>query len=326
MRASAIGRIVGVLVAGWAVTGATADAQAPGGRGGAKVLEEADLSKVEIKATKISNNFYTLNAREEVPFSGATVGALVGPDGVFLVDSRFPSLTEKLMAAIRQFSDGRIRFVVNTHVHSDHTWGNANFAKMGAIIMAREELRARLATGSLTAGGPVPDWYPPSPPAALPMVMYRGPVTVHINGEDVQLIPVPLAHTDGDTMVRFPVADVLMTGDFFRSSGYPNIDRNNGGTLKGTLEGLNAAISAIGPNAKVIPGHGAVTDRAGVTAHRDMIVVVRDRIAQLIQQGKTVEEVTAAKPTADYDARVPGGTGTAARFVGQLYAELKGTR
>lgn len=272
--------------------------------------QQPDFSKVEIKTTKIANNFYTLEGQ------GGTIGALVGPDGVFMVDSQFAPLTDKLVAAIRQISDGRIRFLVNTHVHGDHTGGDANFAKLGVVIMARDELRARLAQGN-----------PAPPAAALPMVTYRGPVTVHMNGEDIQLIPVPVAHTDGDTMVRFPVADVLMTGDFYRSLGYPNIDRNNGGSLKGMVEGLNAVIQAAGPNTKIIPGHGAIVDKAAVAAHRDMIMGVRDRVAQLIQQGKTTEEATAAKPASEYDSRVTGATAqTADRFVGQVYAELRGTR
>jgi glyoxylase-like metal-dependent hydrolase (beta-lactamase superfamily II) len=125
-------------------------------------------------------------------------------------------------------------------------------------------------------------------------------------------------------MVRFPVVDVLMTGDFFRSVGYPNIDRANGGSLKGMVDGLNAVINAAGPNTKIIPGHGPVTDRAGVTAHRDMMMAIRDRVAGLVQQGKTVEEVTSSMPAADYDTRVAGATPqTRDRFVGQLYAELK---
>jgi glyoxylase-like metal-dependent hydrolase (beta-lactamase superfamily II) len=236
--------------------------------------------------------------------------------GVFLVDTQFAPLTEELVAAIKQISDGRIRFVVNTHQHGDHTGGNGNFAKLGVVVMARDELRAGLAKGN----------QPPAA-AALPMLTYRGPVTVHMNGEEVQLIPVPVAHTNGDTMVRFPVADVLMTGDFHRSVGYPNIDRNNGGSLKSMVEGLNAVIQAAGPNTKIIPGHGPVVDKTGVAAHRDMIMALRDRVAQLIQQGKTVEEATVAKLTSDYDTRVPGATPmTADRFVGQLYAELRGIR
>lgn len=290
-------RFCAVLAAVW-LAAASVYAQAP------------DFSKVEIKTTKISNNFYTLEGQ------GGTIGALVGPDGVFLVDTQFAPLTEKLVAAIKQISDGRIRFVVNTHQHGDHTGGNGNFAKLGVVVMARDELRAGLAKANQ-----------PPPAAALPMVTYRGPVTVHMNGEEVQLIPVPVAHTNGDTMVRFAAADVLMTGDFYRSVGYPNIDRNNGGSLKGMVEGLNAVIQAAGPNTKIIPGHGPIVDKTGVAAHRDMIMALRDRVAQSIQQGKTVEEATAAKLTSDYDTRVPGATPmTADRFVGQLYAELKGTR
>jgi glyoxylase-like metal-dependent hydrolase (beta-lactamase superfamily II) len=290
-------RFCAVLAAVW-LAAASVYAQAP------------DFSKVEIKTTKISNNFYTLEGQ------GGTIGALVGPDGVFLVDTQFAPLTEKLVAAIKQISDGRIRFVVNTHQHGDHTGGNGNFAKLGVVVMARDELRAGLAKANQ-----------PPPAAALPMVTYRGPVTVHMNGEEVQLIPVPVAHTNGDTMVRFAAADVLMTGDFYRSVGYPNIDRNNGGSLKGMVEGLNAVIQAAGPNTKIIPGHGPIVDKTGVAAHRDMIMALRDRVAQSIQQGKTVEEATAAKLTSDYDTRLPGATPmTADRFVGQLYAELKGTR
>jgi glyoxylase-like metal-dependent hydrolase (beta-lactamase superfamily II) len=324
MRISRIRRFLGTLAAVWIVTGASADAQAPGGRAGAPAAPaqaEPDLSKVEIKTAKISSNFYTLQGQ------GATIGALVGPDGVFLVDgNEFSQLTEKLAAALRQISNGRIRFLVNTHLHRDHTGANEGWAKMGAVILARDELRTRLAQKNLSAG-PVPEWRPPAPPAALPMVTYRGPVTVHMNGEEVQLIHVPFAHTDGDTMVRFPVADVLMTGDFFRSAGYPNIDLNNGGTLEGMLEALNAAINASGGNTKVIPGHGPVMDRAGLIANRDMFMGVRDRVAQLIREGKTAEQTVAAKPTADYDARVPGATAsTADRFVRQLYTDLKGTR
>jgi glyoxylase-like metal-dependent hydrolase (beta-lactamase superfamily II) len=286
-----------VLAAVW-LAAASVYAQAP------------DFSKVEIKTTKITNNFYALEGQ------GGTIGALVGPDGVFLVDTQFAPLTEKLVAAIKQISDGRIRFVVNTHQHGDHTGGNGNFAKLGVVVMARDELRAGLAKANQ-----------PPPAAALPMVTYRGPVTVHMNGEEVQLIPVPVAHTNGDTMVRFAAADVLMTGDFYRSVGYPNIDRNNGGSLKGMVEGLNAVIQAAGPNTRIIPGHGPIVDKTGVAAHRDMIMALRDRVAQSIQQGKTVEEATAAKLTSDYDTRLPGATPmTADRFVGQLYAELKGTR
>jgi glyoxylase-like metal-dependent hydrolase (beta-lactamase superfamily II) len=164
---------------------------------------------------------------------------------------------------------------------------------------------------------------PPAPPAALPIVTYQGIVTIHMNGEDVKLIPVPAAHTDGDTMVWLPRQDVLMMGDFFRTVGFPNIDRAGGGTLSGMLAGLQKGIDQAAPTTKVVPGHGAITDRMGLASHRDMIIAIRDKIAPLVQQGKTLEEVIAAKPTAAFDERVPNAAMTAERFVGQVYAELK---
>jgi glyoxylase-like metal-dependent hydrolase (beta-lactamase superfamily II) len=144
-----------------------------------------------------------------------------------------------------------------------------------------------------------------------------------MNGEEVRLIPAPVAHTYGDTFVRFTNADVIMTGDFYRSIQYPNIDRNNGGSLPGLIAALGFVIANAGPNTKIIPGHGPIVDRNAVTAHRDMVVAVRDKIAPMVRDGKTLEQVVAAKPTADFDAKVqqPGTTGE--RFVGQVYAELK---
>lgn len=291
------------LVFAWAGAGAPALAQ-----------QQQDFSQVQIRTTKIGPSFYTLEGQ------GGTIGALVGPDGVFMVDSQFAPLSDKIMAALRQISDGRVRFLVNTHVHGDHTGGNANFAKAGAVIMARPELRARLARPA-----PGPNGAPgqPAPALALPMVTYTATTTVHMNGEEIRLIPVPAAHTDGDTMVYFPMQDVLMMGDFFRTVGYPNIDRANGGTLNGMLAGLQAAIDLAKPTTKIVPGHGAITDKVGVAAHRDMIIAIRDRVAKLIAEGKTQEQVIAAKPTADYDSKVPNVGTTGDRFLGQLYAELK---
>jgi len=287
----------------FAVLATTVYAQAP----------QPDFSKVEIKTTKITSNFYTLEGQ------GGTIGVLVGPEGIFMVDSQFAPLSQKIAAAIHQISDKPIRFLVDTHVHGDHTGGNENFAKMGATIFSRDELRWRLAHPSPGANG-APGV--PAPADALPVVTYDGPVTIHMDGEDVHLIPIRRAHTDGDTLVYFPNNDVLMTGDYFRSLGFPNIDRTNGGSLNGMIEGLGVTIGMAGPNTKIIPGHGAAVNRAGLIAHRDMILVVRDKVAALVQQGKTVDEVLAAKPTSDYDS-IPSASTTSERFIRQLYAELK---
>jgi glyoxylase-like metal-dependent hydrolase (beta-lactamase superfamily II) len=276
-----------------------------------------DYSKVEIQTVKLAPNFYILNG------SGGPVGVLTGPDGVLLVDSQFAPLTEKIVAAIKQVSNAPIRFLINTHVHPDHTGGNENLGKMGVVIFSRDELRNRLAHPATAANG-TPGT--PAPPMALPVITYSGQVTFHIDGEDVEAIPVPKAHTDGDTMVRFPNANVIMIGDFFRSLGFPNIDRTNGGSLNGMLAGIDAAIKLSNAQTKIVPGHGEITDRAGLMAHRDMIIAIRDKIAPLVAQGKTLPEVVAAKPTADFDAKVPQASTTGERFIGQVYAELKAAK
>jgi cyclase len=277
-----------------------------------------DFSQVQIKTTKIAANFYTLDGQ------GGTIGVLAGPDGVLMVDAQFAPLSDKIIAAIKQISDGRIRFLVNTHVHGDHTGGNENIAKTGATILARENLRARLAKPAPQANGQPGV---PAPPMALPMLTYDSQITIRMNGEEVQLVPVPVAHTDGDTMVYFPTANVIMTGDFYRSTGYPNIDRANGGTMNGMLSGFDAIVRLGRSDTKIIPGHGAVVDKGAVMAHKEMMMAVRDKVQALVRQNKTQDEVIAAKPTADFDAKVTGATAaTADRFVGQLYQELKSPR
>src|SRR5215813_2601214 len=246
--------------------------------GGALVSAQQDFSQVQIKTTKIASNFYTLDGQ------GGTIGVLAGPDGVLMVDAQFAPLSDKIVAAIKQVSDGRIRFLINTHVHGDHTGGNENIAKTGATILARENLRARLVK---PAPGPNGQPGTPAPPMALPVITYDSPLTIRMDGEEVQLIPVPVAHTDGDTMVYFPTANVLMTGDFYRSTGYPNIDRANGGTMNGMLAGFDLIARTGRADTKIIPGHGAIVTKADVAAHKAMMEAVRDKVAGLVRQNKT---------------------------------------
>jgi len=275
---------------------------------------QQDFSKIEVKTTKVSDNFYTLEG------AGGMVGVLVGPDGVFMVDSQFAPMSEKLMAAIRKLTDKPVRFMVNTHVHGDHTGGNENFGKMGTTIIAREELRNRLMHPNPAANGQPT---PPMPAIGLPLITYNGQMVLHMDGETIRLIAIPRAHTDGDTIAQFVNADVIMTGDFFRSIQYPNIDRANGGSLNGMIDGLGRVLGMAGPNTKIIPGHGPTANRDAVEAQRDIILMVRDRVKKLMSEGKSQEEVIAAHPTADLDAKVAEVGMTRDRFIGQVYQDLK---
>ena len=289
--------------------------------------------KIEIKTEKIAPNLYMLSGSENVDpghpdGAGGRIGVLAGPDGIFMVDAQYLQIGEKVLAAVRSIDAGPIRFLVNTHLHGDHTAGNATFAKLGAVILAREELREGMARTPANA--------PARDPARLPVLTYGmgDPVRLRMNGETVELIPVRAAHTGGDTMIRFVNADAIMVGDFYRNFGYPFIDVTNGGSLKGALEALELTMKIAGPNTKLIPGHGTFINRKDIIPYRDMILAVQAKVQQLINQGKTEDEVLAAKVTAPYDAQVPGGLlpantggGTSAdRFVRMVYSQLKNAK
>ena len=276
---------------------------------------QQDFSKVEIVTTKISNNFVALDGQ------GGRIGVLYGADGIFMVDSQFAPLSEKITAAIRKVSDQKIKFLVNTHVHGDHTGGNANFGKAGATIIARPMLKQRLIKPNPPAnGGAAPAG---APAEAIPGYVIDSRTRMTMDGETIDLIPLPVAHTDGDTAVKFVKNDVLMTGDVFRSLGFPNIDRASGGSLKGMLAAFDTLIAAAGPNTKVLPGHGPITNRAGLVAHQRMTLALRDQVSKMIADGKTQEQAVAAKITNAYEKQTGNAAGTGDRFVNQLYLELK---
>lgn len=283
----------------------------------ALAFAQQDFSQVQIKTTKHSDNFYTLEG------SGGMIGVLAGPDGVFMVDTQYAQLTDKIVAAIKQITPQPIKFVVNTHQHPDHTGGNENFGKLGATLLSRDQLRFRLAHPNPGANGQPGT---PAPAAALPKMTYDGPVTLHMNGEEIRLIPIRNAHTDGDTLVHFVKNDVLMTGDFYRSIQFPNFDRANGGTLNGMLDALGFVIGQAGPNTKIIPGHGPTVNRSAVVTHRDMLLTLRDRVAAMVAQGKTLAEVNAARLFADFESKVDQAAATGERAIGQIYADLQAAR
>ena len=264
------------------------------------VSAQQDFSNVEVTAHHITGSYYYIEGR------GGNIGLSVGEDGVVMIDDQFAPLTDKIVAAIRELSDGEIRFVINTHVHGDHTGGNENLGRMGILILARDEVRVRLAEQS--------------PAAALPVLTFSGSMSFHLNGEEAHIIPLPPAHTDGDSYIYFMGSDVLHAGDVFRTVAFPVIDLNNGGSLDGTIDALGVAVGLAGPNTKIVPGHGVVSTREDVMEFRDMVIDVKARVTTLVERGLTYEQVAAADPTAPYNAK----WGDPERFLRAVYAELGG--
>ena len=300
------------------------------------LAQAIDFSSIEIRTDKIAPNLYMLSgsagldpAHEDA--AGGRIGVLAGPDGIFMVDAQYAQLGDKVLAAVRRVSPEPIRFLVNTHIHRDHTAGNAKFAKLGATIFAREELRDQM-VNPRSVNGNTPAAFDP---AGFPVVTYGmgGPLKLHMNGEVVDLIPIRAAHTGGDTSILFEHANVMMIGDYYRNFGYPFIDINNGGSLKGMLEALDATTRIAGADTRLVPGHGTIINRTDLVPYRDMIVALQASVQQLIAQGKTRQEVLAAHVTGPFDSKVPGGLlpagpeGTSAdRFISEMYQELKSGR
>ena len=261
---------------------------------------QRDFSEVEVVPHHVSGNYYYLEG------AGGNIGVSIGDDGVIMIDDQFAPLTDRILAAIRTLSDAPIRFVINTHVHGDHTGGNENLGNMGLLILARDEVRVRLAEQM--------------PEAALPVLTYSESISIHLNDDEVTTIPAPPSHTDGDSYIYFRNADVIHAGDVFRTVAFPVIDRNNGGTLNGTIDALAILIGMSGPDTKIVPGHGAVSTRQDVMEFRDMVLDVKARVESLVAQGMSYEQVAAARPTAPYEAR----WGDPERFLTAVYAELAG--
>jgi glyoxylase-like metal-dependent hydrolase (beta-lactamase superfamily II) len=251
-----------------------------------------NFDAVQIKATHVAGNVWMLEG------AGGNIGVSVGEDGVLLIDDQFAPLTDKILAAVKKISDKPVKYLVNTHWHGDHTGGNENLGKAGVLIVAHDNVRTRLLTDQATLLGK----NPPQPKVALPVITFDNTVTYHINGETMTVYKVPPAHTDGDAFVRFKGANVVHTGDVFAGWRYPYIDTINGGSIAGIVKAMDELIPTLDDGTKVIPGHGPLSTKKDVIAYRNMIATVGARVEALVKQGKTLAEVRAAKPTADFDA------------------------
>ena len=255
-----------------------------------------DWDKIQIKTIDLGNQTYMLMGQ------GGNITVAIGSDGIIMVDGQFAPLSDKIKAAIKAISPLPVKYMVNTHFHGDHTGGNENFAKDGVTIVAHDNIRVRLAAGtvSMMTGAKAP----PRPPEAMPkQTYYGGSFTLEAGGRKAQLTHVANAHTDGDTWVYFADANVLATGDTFNNlKRYQNIDYANGGDVRGMIRALDAYLKVANDGTKIVPGHGELATKADLVTFREMLVTSHDRIKKLFDEGKTEAEVIALKPLADLDA------------------------
>ena len=260
---------------------------------------QQDFSKVQIKTIPVAKGVYMLVG------SGGNIGLSVGQDGAFLIDDQYAPLTDKILKAISAVTDQPVRFLVNTHWHMDHTGGNENIGKGGTIIVAHDNVRKRLAKGQFMKVFNAN--IPPSPPNALPVITFADSVTFHWNDETLEVLHPRSAHTDGDAVIYFKSTNVVHVGDLFFNGIYPFIDGESGGSMEGVISGAEEVLDRIDDNTKVFPGHGPLGNKTDLKAYRDMLATVHERMTKLIKAGKTIDEIVAAKPTADYDAKWGAG-------------------
>jgi glyoxylase-like metal-dependent hydrolase (beta-lactamase superfamily II) len=270
-----------------------------------------NFDTIQIRTHPLVQGLYMLQG------SGGNIGLAVGDEAVFVVDDQFAPLTPKILAAIAAVTPRPVRFVVNTHWHYDHTGGNENLGKAGALLVAHENVRRRMSMGGFYAT--LNREEPRAVPGALPVVTFTESMTFHINGDSVVVRHVPPAHTDGDAIVFFTRANVMHMGDLFVSAGLPLIDLSSGGSLHGIIGAADIALGMAGAQTRIIPGHGPLADRARLQAYRDMLVDLRDRLRAEIAAGRSLEQVQAATITAAYQRDWPGGH---ERFVRLAYQEL----
>jgi cyclase len=273
-----------------------------------------DFSKVEIKTTDLGDNVYMLEGQ------GGNITVAASTDGIIMVDGEFAPLHDKIKAAIALVSNQPIKYLINTHFHGDHTGGNEPFAKDGATIVAQDNVKNRLAAG--TTNGLTGAKTPPAPKDALPSDTYTNFSKIRLPGRVADLKHIPNAHTDGDTYVWFKTANVLSTGDTFTNGRYPNIDFANGGNIKGMIAATDAYLKLTNPRTRIVPGHGPIADKAALTEYRTMLITARDRMAKLVKDGKSEDDVVAAKPFADLDAKWAPTELASKNFVRVVYHSL----
>ncbi len=272
-----------------------------------------DMSKVEIKAEQLAPGVAVLFG------AGGNIGVSYGEDGTVLVDDQFAPLTPKIQAAVAALGAQPVKFLINTHWHFDHSGGNENLGKAGAIIMAHDNVRIRMAAGATVAGNAVP----PAAKAALPVITYADGVKLHLNGEEVRVIHVAAAHTDGDSIIHWTKSNVIHMGDtFMRQISFPFVDVGSGGDVRGFVAAADKVLAIANDQTKIIPGHGAMATKADLQNHRNMIATVIAKVEAGIKAGQTLDQIKASNPTDGFGVN-PTGFISADRFVETVYSQLK---
>jgi glyoxylase-like metal-dependent hydrolase (beta-lactamase superfamily II) len=274
-----------------------------------------DFSKVEIKAEKLTANIYMLTG------AGGNIGLSIGDDAGFIVDNQFAPLTGKIEAAIARLTDKPLRFVINTHWHYDHTGGNENLGRKGVVIVAHDNVRRRMSKEQFIEF--LRNKVPAAPSAAQPVMTFMSDISLHLNGEEVRAFHPGTAHTDGDVIVHYRKSDVIHMGDLFFNGMYPFIDVSSGGRAEGVVSAVDQVLAIAGDGTRIIPGHRPLASKADLKAYREMLATMIGRVKEAIASGKKLEEIVAAKPTADFDGKWGGGFIKADKFVEMLWGLLK---
>jgi glyoxylase-like metal-dependent hydrolase (beta-lactamase superfamily II) len=276
--------------------------------------QQRDFAAVQFRVQRLGPTLWMLAG------AGGNLALSAGEDSTFLVDDDYGPLTPKLEAEVAKLSSKPVRFVVNTHWHGDHTGGNENLGKAGAVIFAHDNVRKRMSTEQFIAFLNITE--KPEPRAALPTVTFARDITFHQNGDEIHVFHVPAAHTDGDAVVHFRGSDVVHMGDVFFNGRFPFIDTSSGGTIEGVVAAADQVLAIAGDTTRIIPGHGPLASRRDLVAYRDMLAAVSARIRDGVRAGRTLQEVVAAKPTADFDGVWGKGFLSPDRFVEMVYRNV----
>jgi cyclase len=274
-----------------------------------------DAPAPAIESAAVAPGIYVLYGR------GGNIGVSVGADGVFLIDDQYANMTDKVIEALGKLSPEPPRFVLNTHWHGDHTGGNENLAEKGSVIVAHDRVRARMSADQFSEF--LQHGTPASPAKALPVVTFSDNMSLHVNGDELRGAYAPNAHTDGDVFIHFRKANVIHTGDLYFAGLYPFIDLDSGGSVNGLIAAVDRMLELANDGTRIIPGHGKLTHRADLAEYRKMLAVTSGRVRELFKAGKTLDEVLAAKPNADYDEKLSWDFITSEFFLKTLYEDAR---